>query len=399
MTTMPTRMPPPDTDGFFVLRTEAAPGDGAAGPQVLQQIVFIPYDSGSPCPCGSNEPFGQCCQPFGSHRPFLRNPGGGYAQAVIYAERWSGMAYSDVRGRLMNRPELWCTEDTLFRCCWRYRPEGGRESFGTLVLTPDGLELEALSKPRYTLLRSLLAEALGALPEGVRQVKALVADSEHEEADAPGPASSAVPLLEEYTALRERLRQVNNLAFKELTREEIGEAAQRLRLLSPSGQIVLDDEDEASVLADFALYEVKRRGQPVMSCFLRKSPLAGPEGAAISQAVANGWVGLFRVERKTPEGLVMRDLLDSSRPDLLLADLGLIQSAAPGMAVVGRLLPAPRFAMFSGWGFPVRPEQVEQVQGALRQIVQSESRRACTSSIIRYCRDVLPRLSVSSRLL
>lgn len=232
----------------------------------------------------------------------------------------------------------------------------------------DGYRKESVNDhhayPPYTVLRSLLAEALGALPEGVRQVKALVADSEHEEAAAPAPAPSAVPLLEEYTALRERLRQLNNLAVKELTRSEIGEAAQRLRLLSPSGQIVLDDEDEASVLADFALYEVKRLGQPVVSCFLRKSPLGGPEGAAISQAVANGWVGLFRVERKTPEGLVVRDLLDSSRPDLLLADLGLIQSARPGMGLVGRLLPAPRFAMFSGWGFPVQPEQVEQVQGA-----------------------------------
>ena len=94
------------------------------------------------------------------------------------------------------------------------------------------------------------------------------------------------------------------------------------------------------------------------------------------QALEQSWVSLFLIERKTPEGLVVRDLADANRSVCHLVDIGLIHSARPGMALVGRLLPAPRFAMLSGWGFAAQPEQVDHVLREVHRIAQTESRRA-----------------------
>ncbi|HLN64071.1 MAG TPA: hypothetical protein VK464_21340 [Symbiobacteriaceae bacterium] len=217
---------------------------------------------------------------------------------MLYTERWADRPFADVRAHLMSHSALWCTEDTLFRCCWQYRPRinGTQETFGTLELTPAGLTLAALSKPRCTALRSLLEEALGSLPIGERHVSALVTDS----ANWAPPDAAEVPILEEYAATRVRLRALHTLATQELTS---------------------------------------------------------------------------------------------------LVDIGLIHSARPGMALVGRLLPAPRFAMLSGWGFAVQPEQVDQVLREVRRIAQTESRRARVSTLIRYCRNELPPLVMGEKTL
>lgn len=378
------------------------PRQRGQSPQIRRTVYFMPYAPAAPCPCGSGRAFGECCQPFGENQHFVRDPDGGYAKAIIYSEQWNGLPFADIRSRLMETPAFWCTEDTLFRCFWHYRPGTGRsqETFGTLELTADALTLETLSKNRATAIHAQLEQILGKLPAGVRRVKALAPHLDGWEMPVPATADSAgVPILEEYAALRERSRALNHLATKDLSRDEMGEAARRLRLLDPAGRMVFDNEHDVAVLSDFCLYEEKRHGQPVYTCFLRKDPPMDPQGATVQQAVESSWVGLIRVERITPEGLVVRDLLEPNRPPVVLVDLGLIQSARPGVAILGRLMPTPRFAMLAGWGYVVQPGQVEQVLQDCQRMVQSESRRGRVSALIRYCRNSLDPLFMSERTL
>lgn len=322
-----------------------------------------------------------------ANQPFVHSPDGSYAPAMIYTERWTDLALANLRGKLIVHPDLWCTEDTLLRCFWHYRPGGdqGQELFGSIELTTAELVMETMSRPRYEALRSLLESVLGPLPVGKRQVAALAGDP-------AAVASDTAPLLEEYLLLRAQSRKLNQTAVKDLTREEIREAAKRLHTLDPHGRLVFEDEHEIHLLQDFALYEVRRHGEPVIGCVLRRHPLEDVEGAALSQAISQSLVSLFRIDKVTGEGPVVQDLLEPKRAPLLVADLGLARTAWPGMALVARLLPTQRFAMLSGWGFVVQPAQVEQIRHDLLRIVRTESRRARVSSLIRYCRTTLPSL-------
>jgi hypothetical protein len=86
-------------------------------------MSFIPHDAEAPCPCGSRRPFGECCLSLGAKRPFVRTPGGGYAPATLYMERWTDLPLAVVRIKLDAHPSLWCTENTLLRgFCTTARP-------------------------------------------------------------------------------------------------------------------------------------------------------------------------------------------------------------------------------------------------------------------------------------
>lgn len=341
---------------------------------------------------------------FGPNRIFVINPGGGYAPAMGFSEKWTGLSFDETKATLMGRMDFWCTEDTQSRGFWHYRPRSDtdREVFGTIELNHSELVLDTTSKPRFLHLRAVLEEVLGPLPSGRRQVSALVQPSEGAELEVEqllleDDHTGDSPVLVEYAALRARFRAIHAAAVKELLRDEILEAARQLHLLNRSGVLAFESKDEADLLMDFALYEVRRHGRPVITHFMRKNPPADDETSLLYRALEDNWVSLFRVERVTPVGLLMHDMLTEDGPEYRLVDNGLIHTAAPGLGLVVRLLRMPRFVMTSGFGFAVRAEQIDQLLHDHRHIWLTESNRASMGVFIRHCRKTCSSLAMVNR--
>lgn len=343
----------PSQPGFFVLKSEQPAKSALKSGQVRQQVYLRPHDPADLCPCGSGDSFDTCCRMFGPGRVFVADTSGHFAPAVAHREEWTGLSFSEVRSALMNSQDWWCTENSLTRCFWHYCPRGraDRKLFGTVELTPSALTLETLSKPRYQELRAALSALVGPLPSRRRQVQML--SPEATGADTPGGqpeagAETDEPILGQYGILRSRLRELHSAAVKELLRDEIGTAAKDLGMLGPGQALVFDSELETHLMMDYALYEVRRHGRPVIHHFMRKTPPPDSAGALLYGAMEANRFGIFTVEQVTPEWLLVRDRMDPNEERLRLVDYGLMQSAVPGLTLVGRVLRTPRFCMLGG---------------------------------------------------
>ncbi|BDG62137.1 SEC-C domain-containing protein [Caldinitratiruptor microaerophilus] len=392
----------PEGPGFYVTRTEEMEPDPTGKPRVMTQIVFIPYGREEDCPCGSGQAFGSCCLPLGVSRIFAASPGGGYAPAIVHTEEWNHLTFDTVREKLAGRPEFACMEDSPQRCFWRYRGQQGtgREFFGTVELLPGRLIAQTLSRPRHAHIRAALEETLGPLPRGRLQVEVL----RHVEGPAPAglslpaaesPEGDGVPVLEAYRSARARLNQIYRLALKEVLPDEFAEAAKRLGLLAPGGVLATRSGNEESLVMDTALYEVRRHGRPVIVHFCARNAPADPEAAALHRAIGESRVGLFHIEQVTTQYLVIRDALSLGRETYRLADFGLVSTGEPGMGIVTRLLRLDRFAMTSGWGFGIPPQDYDRLLDRVRAVWTATADRNRTIALIRYCLENLASFHVT----
>ena len=223
--------------GFFSLDVSyVAPDDTFSESRKLQTMAFHPLDPEAPCPCGSGEIFGNCCDPLGLMRVFTLNPdGNGYSPMVFYSETWEPWPDQDkLRSSLKCNEAFLTTADSEDRTFWNYRGEKlilrgpGPLIFGTVELTPVFLKIEGSSRVRHANLRAALERALGEpLPSGKLEVDLPVHNKPAISADRPGA------IIEEYRILRERYRKLTSRALNEIMRDELICAAKDLKMLGP----------------------------------------------------------------------------------------------------------------------------------------------------------------------
>jgi hypothetical protein len=166
-------------------------------------------------------------------------------------------------------------------------------------------------------------------------------------------------LLNRYKQLRERGRALNHLLVEQLPKAAIHECAKKLGLLK-GATLVLGNEDELSVLFDYCLYTHRRGGKNVIDRYLETSPPpATSDEMLLLKAMSNSYYSLFLVEDvQTGKGATLRDLLRDKT--LFLMDIGMGQSAVPGLMFAGRVLPLADFHMSSGAVIPLQGEGVRQ---------------------------------------
>lgn len=355
-----------DEDGFFSLdivlldQGEVSPEESRKG----HLLSFHALDPGDLCPCGSGNAFGECCQPFGPRRVFVLDPNGeGYSPCVFYTEVWQPWTGRDaLHQALRHRDDFQPAESSVERSVWNYKGErrvtgrGAPMSFGTVEATSGTLKIEALSRARYESLRRKIEEASGAeLPPGKLHVS--VWNLSSDETSAGGQVVHSA-ILEEYRKLRLRQRDLSTQMTDELLRDELERAAKDLGMLSPEGVVVFDAETDIGLLMDYALFEIKRHGESIVRHFMRKNLPVDEEQRLIYRSIENAFVSVFHVEAIESGVLFLRDLVVPERKPLL-TDFGLASTASPGIILYTRLLPFPRFAMTSGWGFAV-PQGVDE---------------------------------------
>ena len=167
---------------------------------------------------------------------------------------------------------------------------------------------------------------------------------------------AATPETKRIVARYERLRQVrlrlNNELVSRLSHDALDEGGRKLGILR-KGVFVFDSEDETSVLMDYCIYNVYRRGRNAIEQYLCDSPPdPDSEEMACLRAMQHATYALIVVESVVPGvGCQIRNLYTvESR---LLVDFGFSQSAEPGALMATRLLDFGEFLTTSGAALPV----------------------------------------------
>ena len=146
-------------------------------------------------------------------------------------------------------------------------------------------------------------------------------------------------LLPRYKHLRQVGLQLNDPLVETLSREDLHKGARKLDILR-GNTIVLDSEDQSSVLMDFCLHDVRRDGMNAIERYLAESPPPlQSEEMLLLEAKQRSWYSLFEVigvERGV--GVEFRDLLGGQ--PLFVLDVGLsrlgVRGSCFGIANDGR---------------------------------------------------------------
>ena len=159
-------------------------------------------------------------------------------------------------------------------------------------------------------------------------------------------------LLNRYKRLREIGSNQNTHLVTLVPRAALLECGKKLGLVQGKA-LVLDNEEELSILFDYCLYNYRRGGKNIIERYLETSPtLATADEMILLKGKLNSYYSLFSIQEvHRGRGATLRDILRNKT--LFLMDLGIGKSAAPGLLFAGRVIPLAEFHMTTGTFIPV----------------------------------------------
>jgi hypothetical protein len=155
-----------------------------------------------------------------------------------------------------------------------------------------------------------------------------------------------------YRRLRPIRLRLNNELVGRLSRKVLDNGAKRIGILR-GGVFVFDNEDEASVLMDYCIYDVYRNGRNAVEQYLCDFP-PDPDSDEMEclRAMQHATYALVVVLRVEPGvGCHIRNLF--TEETRLLADFGFSETAQPGALIATRLLDFGCFVTTTGAALPV----------------------------------------------
>ncbi len=122
--------------------------------------------------------------------------------------------------------------------------------------------------------------------------------------------------------------------------------------------LVLDNEDELTVLFDYCLHNYRRADKNIIERYLETSPPpASSDEMLVLQGKLKSYYSVFSVkEVRKGKGATLLDVIKNK--EILLMDIGIGQSAVPGLVFAGRIVPVEDFYMTTGTFLPVSNKQV-----------------------------------------
>ncbi len=176
-------------------------------------------------------------------------------------------------------------------------------------------------------------------------------------------------LLRRYRQLRAIMRDLHSELLKSLPKDTFTECGRKLGF-QVNGTLVFETEDEASVLADYCLYDGWSGQHSAVTRFLAKQPYpAGTDQTLLLDAMSRARYSLFQVESVAEGvGVNCRDVLRGDGGTIV--DEGLGNTAVPGVIVAGRLVVLPELSMTTGAGLVIDADTLEDIQNVLEDGVQ-----------------------------
>ena len=162
--------------------------------------------------------------------------------------------------------------------------------------------------------------------------------------------------VKEYRAYRRAYIELNHkIMERNLKGDQLQRSAELLGIVR-RGIMAFQDEEETSVLMDFALHEY--RDQDKNAIALYKEAVGGESAVerAVLRSLISSRTSLYRIISASPAESIstLRDLLNEG-PPVKLMDVGLSQSADPEYLLFVRLVPFEDLFITSGISFVFPP--------------------------------------------
>jgi len=160
-------------------------------------------------------------------------------------------------------------------------------------------------------------------------------------------------LLPRYKHLRQVALELNTRLVHTLSKSILNEGGKKLGILTKKDVLTLDAEDELSVLMDYCIYDIRRKGKNAIERFVEKSPPpADSDEMVLLQAMRQARFGLVAVEAiERDVGVQVRELLRDEV--LFVVDVGFSRSAPVGMILAARIMAPESITMTTGAPLPV----------------------------------------------
>ena len=170
---------------------------------------------------------------------------------------------------------------------------------------------------------------------------------------------SRSPTLKQYKRYRKAGTALNHKIIEALVDDKVIEKAARALNLGKNRQLVLDTEDDLSVMMDYALHEIRKQKKNLVELYQEEYGGKNSVERKLLAARLKAKTGLFKVESVSIEhySIDLRDLLDEDTI-ITLTDINFSQTMVDGLVVFFRPVELDEFTMTSGIAF-VFPEEME----------------------------------------
>ena len=198
-----------------------------------------------------------------------------------------------------------------------------------------------------------------------------------------GPLSRQ-ELVARYQRMRAVSRKLNDAMVQRLPTDALNEGGRKLGILR-NGIFVFDSELDTAVLMDYCLYHVRRNGCNTVEQYYRDNPpVPGTDEWACQHAMQHAIHSLFHVDQvESDVALAVTDLATDEQ--FLLVDIGLSQSATPGILILTRLLLYEDFAATGGAGLAagsLPPAELAEFSASWKKVSTSRDADYDPSSLI-----------------
>jgi hypothetical protein len=169
---------------------------------------------------------------------------------------------------------------------------------------------------------------------------------------SPPQTTVSKHIVAHYQRLRPIRLRLNNELVHRLSRDVLNDGAKRIGILR-GRTFVFDNEEETSVLMDYCIYDVYRKGRNAVEEYLCDCPPdSDSDEMACLRAMQHATYALVAVLRVEPRvGCHVQNLFTEEMQ--LLVDVGFSETAQPGAVIATRLLDFGGFVTTGGAALPM----------------------------------------------
>lgn len=161
--------------------------------------------------------------------------------------------------------------------------------------------------------------------------------------------------LTDYRAIREAGRELGSEIFKYAVENNKHDLISAAKLLGfwDGKMMVFNSDNDSETLMDFIVFEKSTQIVPAFRRFYSKNPELIDLQKENMNGMLNQYSSLFEIKSIDSIGntLVLVDLLDDSKTEYLLMDVGMSKTALPGFILFTRIIPIRDINMTSGVSF------------------------------------------------
>ncbi len=186
------------------------------------------------------------------------------------------------------------------------------------------------------------------------------------------PKSYNEELVERYKEWRSAGRELNMILAKQLPKVAIPECGKKLGLYK-AGTLILNNDDEIAVLYDYGLHHYIRGGKNTIERYLENTrPAPDSRDAVLLKALLDARHSVFTVLEIHPhQGARLLDLAHGDTFDLV--DIGISETAEPGLIFIGKIFKLEDFYMSTGTLIPLPATVFEdKIKPIFRKFLKSD---------------------------